>query len=137
VADRPIDVFFYGLFMDAGALRAKGLHPVNPRLACVHGFALRIGNRATLAPCAGASAYGYVMGLTHAEIEGLYSDASVRAYRAEAVQAALPDGSTVPALCFNLVIAPDDGEANAEYAEKLRDLGRRLNLPASYVDGIR
>src|SRR5258705_14000246 len=47
---RHIDVFFYGLFMDADALRAKGLHPVDPRAACVRGFALHVGQRATLVP---------------------------------------------------------------------------------------
>jgi hypothetical protein len=33
-------VFFYGLLMDADALRAKGLRSIDPRRSCVHGFAL-------------------------------------------------------------------------------------------------
>jgi|SRR6266850_5873638 len=45
---RTINVFFYGLFMDAEALRAKGLHPTNSRQVCVLGMALQIGKRATL-----------------------------------------------------------------------------------------
>ena len=44
---RSIDVFFYGLFMDTELLRAKGVDPVNVRSACIPGFALRIGQRAT------------------------------------------------------------------------------------------
>jgi hypothetical protein len=40
---RRIDVFFYGLFMDADLLRSKGVHPENVRQACAPGFALRIG----------------------------------------------------------------------------------------------
>jgi Gamma-glutamyl cyclotransferase, AIG2-like len=136
MAPRRIEVFFYGLFMDAGLLRTKGADPVNVRCACVPGFALRIGQRATLLSRPGARAYGILMELTHAEIEKLYSEASVSAYRPEAVLCELADGSHVPAMCFNLVAPPAPEEANAEYAAKLRDLARRLGLPADYVDGI-
>ena len=136
MASRRIAVFFYGLFMDADLLRTKGAHPVNPRSACVPGFALRIGQRATLLQNPDARAYGIVMELTHVEIEQLYSEASVRAYRAEAVLAELTDGSQVPALCFNLLVPPGSEEANSEYAAKLRDLARRLGLPSNYVESI-
>jgi len=122
--------------MDAGLLRAKGAHPVNVRPACVPDFALRIGQRATLLRIPDARTYGIVMELTHAEIEQLYSEASVRAYRPEAVIAELGDGSRVPALCFNLLEPPGPEEANSEYAAKLRDLARRLGLPSDYVESI-
>lgn len=134
---RRIAVFFYGLFMDPDLLRDKGAHPVNIRPASVPGFALRIGQRATLLENPGAHAYGILMELTHDEIERLYAEASVRAYRPEAVLAELGDGSSVPALCFNLVDPPSPEEANAEYAAKLRDLAHRLKLPTDYVDSIR
>jgi len=133
---RRIEVFFYGLFMDADLLRTKGTHPINIRKACVPGFALRIGQRATLLRTPDARAYGVVMELTHAEIEQLYSDATVRAYCPEAVIAELTDGSRVPALCFNLLLPPGPEEANPEYAAKLRELARRLGLPSAYVESI-
>lgn len=50
MSDRRLDVFFYGLFMEVAVLRKIGLTPVNPRRAYVEGFALRIGQRATLVP---------------------------------------------------------------------------------------
>src|SRR5712692_118226 len=131
---RRIEVFFYGLFMDADLLRTKGAHPENLRPACVPGFALRIGQRATLLQNSGARTYGIVMELTYVEIEQLYSEASVRAYRPVAVLAELADGSRVPALCFNLLVPPGPEEANSEYAAKLRDLARRLGLPSNYVE---
>jgi hypothetical protein len=81
---RRIEVFFYGLFMDADLLRTKGAEPIKIRPACAPGFALRIGQRATLLRNPGARAYGMLMELTHDEIEQLYSEASVRAYRPEA-----------------------------------------------------
>jgi hypothetical protein len=134
---RQITIFFYGLFMDVELLRGKGVQPANVRHACVPGFALRIGQRATLIPNAESCAYGIIMELSHGEIEKLYSDASVSAYRAEAVPAQLADGSYIPALCFNLVVPPAPEEANSEYAVKLRELARRLKLPFGYVESIR
>ena len=76
------------------------------------------------------------MELSHEEIERLYAEPSVRMYRPEAVVAELADGVQVPALCFNLQITPQPGESNDAYAQKLRDLARRLGLPADYVDRI-
>lgn len=137
IASRRINVFFYGLFMDAELLRAKGADPANIRMASVPGFALRIGQRATLLPAPDGRAYGILMELSHAEIEQLYSDPSVSAYKPEAVVADVDDGSRVPALCFNLPDAPGADEANPDYAARLCDLGRQLGLPSAYIENIR
>jgi hypothetical protein len=134
---RSIDVFFYGLFMDAEMLRAKGLHPINGRQACVPGMALHIGRRATLVPDPGKSAYGFVFGLTHDEIKRLYAEPSVAAYRPEAVIAKLVDRSCIPALCFNLPPSDETEQANSEYAGKLREVANRLGLPTDYAETIR
>lgn len=117
-------------------LRSKGVHPANPRAGCVPGFALRIGQRATLMPSSQSSAYGIIMELCHAEVEKLYSEPSVSAYRAEAVMVQLADGSYIPALCFNVVVPPAPEEAKSEYAAKLRELAGRLRLPRGHVEGI-
>jgi hypothetical protein len=134
---RAIDVFFYGLFMDAELLRANGLHPANGRQACVSGMALRIGRRATLVPDPARSVYGFVFGLSHQDVERLYAEPSVSAYRPEAVIARLADRSCVPALCFNLPPSNETDQANPEYAEKLRAVASRLGLPADYAASIR
>jgi hypothetical protein len=134
---RPIDVFFYGLFMDAEALRANGFHPVNSRQAFVAGMTLQIGRRATLIPDHGGHVHGFVIGLSQQEVERLYAEPSVAAYRPEAVMAQLVDRSSVPALCFNLPPSDAPVEANPEYAEKLRVVASRLGLPADYIAGIR
>lgn len=136
MTSRRINVIFYGLFMDEDLLLAKGVQPTRSRQACVPGFALRIGQRATLVPVSDARAYGVLMELSHEEIERLYAEPSVRMYRPEAVIAELADGAHVPALCFNLQVAPQPGESNEAYAQKLRALARRLGLPADYVDRI-
>lgn len=133
---RRIDLFFYGLFMDDALLREKGMSPENRRVAFVENFSLVIGARATLVPCSGRTVYGVLFSLTHTEVDALYSEASVSVYRPEAVSAHLADGSTVPALCFNLPVPPSIGERNPKYASKLRQLAERIGLPASYVSSI-
>jgi hypothetical protein len=133
---RTVDVFFYGLFMDADALRANGFHPADARLASVSGMALQIGRRATLIPAPAKSVFGVVMGLTHAEADRLYAEPSVAAYRPEGVLARLSDGSSIAALCFNLPPSDEPVVANPEYAAKLRMVAVRLGLPSSYVKAI-
>ena len=136
MSSQSVNVFFYGLFMDVEALRAKGLHPVNARKACVPGMALRIGRRATLIRDPAKCAYGFVIGLSHEDIGQLYAEPSVAEYRPEAVIAQLPDQSIIPALCFNLPTSHQSEDANPEYAARLREVARRLELPADYTAGI-
>lgn len=133
---RRIELFFYGLFMDDALLRGKGIDPKNRRVAFVYNFQLVIGARATLVPREGQSAYGVLFSLTHAEVDALYSESSVSAYRPEAVSAQLADGSAIPALCFNLPTPPSAAERNPEYASKLRDVALRIGLPQDYVSSI-
>lgn len=131
-----VEVFFYGLFMDEALLREKGLRPEGRRVARVENFRLVIGERATLVPREGSEAHGVLFSLAAAEVDALYSEESVSAYRPEAVCAQLPDGTFVPALCFNLPAPPSTQEHDAHYASKLRRLAARLGLPADYVSSI-
>jgi hypothetical protein len=133
---RRIDVFFYGLFMDQQLLEGKGLRPVDVRTATVPGFKLRIGARAALVPSPDAEVHGMLMKLSHGELDKLYSDPSVQAYRPEPVLAVGSDGASVAALCYNLPEPPATDERNAEYAAKLRTLAQRIGLPNHYVSSI-
>ena len=133
---RRIDVFFYGLFMDADLLREKGINPVNSRSAAVKNFQIRIAQRASLIPSTGDVVHGIVFSLTHDEIHNLYADPSVSMYRAEAVLARLPNEESIPCLCFNLPTVNPTDKKNADYAVKLRALATRLNLPDSYIKTI-
>jgi hypothetical protein len=131
-----IVVFFYGLFMDEAVLRGKGLSPSARRVARVENFRLVIGERATLVPCDGGEVHGVLFSLTPGEVDALYAEESVSAYRPEAVCAQTADGSYAPALCFNLPAPPAPAERNPQYASKLRALAARLGLPADYVSSI-
>jgi len=133
---RRIDVFFYGLFMDEGLLRKKGLRPANRRLAAVDNYGLRIADRATLVPASGSQVEGLIFSLTHGELDALYADASVNAYRPEAVLAQLADESWIPALCYNLPAPDSERRQDPEYAARLRALAADIGLSAGYVASI-
>jgi hypothetical protein len=134
---RQIDSFFYGLFMDAQVLRQAGAKPSDVRRAYVADFALRIGQRAALVPSPGARTYGMLIALTHAELEHLYCAPGLEAYRPEAVFAHPFEGEAVPALCYNLVQAPEAHERNPEYAMRLRSVLERLGFPVEYIQSVR
>lgn len=122
--------------MDEALLREKDVNPINPRLASVGDFALTIGQRATMVPSVGDIVHGVVFSLTHEEIERLYGDPSVKAYRPEPVLARLKNGEMIPTLCFNLPTHDSTNERSVEYAKKLKELATRLNLPMNYVQKI-
>ena len=136
MSDRRVDGFFYGLYMDLDVLREAGVTPQNPRRAYVDDFALRIGQRATLLPSAGARAYGMLYALTHAELERLYTAPGLEQYRPEAVLAQPLDGAPVPALCYNLREAPRSEERNPASVERLRRALTRLEFPPDYIASV-
>ena len=71
---RMLDVFFYGLFMDAAVLQRKGVNPREPRAVTVRGYRVALGEKTMLLREPGATAQGMVFRVTHAEIALLYGD---------------------------------------------------------------
>jgi hypothetical protein len=136
MSDRRIDVFFYGVFMDREILREAGVAPIDPRRAYVEEYALRIGQRATLIPSAGARAYGVLFALTHSELDRLYAAPGLEQYRPEAVLAQPLESTPTPALCYNLREAPPSLERNPDYATRLQGVLIKLDFPAEYVAAI-
>ena len=132
------DVFFYGLFMDAAVLEAKGVRSTQRRLGVVRGWALRIGQRATLVPAPDEAVHGVLMTLPLADVDRLYAEASVQMYRPVAVLVEPAAGATaaVAALAYVLPEPPAPAERNPEYATKLRELAERLGLPGEYTRSI-
>jgi hypothetical protein len=133
---RKINVFFYGLFMDEALLHSKGISMPNLRIASVPGFQLRVGNRATLVPSPFSHVFGLIASLSHYEVEQLYAEPSVQAYRPEPDLAYLANGEILAALCFNLPEPPSLNEHHPDYAAKLRILAERLQFPPDYVLSI-
>lgn len=128
------DVFFYGLFMDAAVLEAKGVRATGSRHGFVRDWALRISQRATLVPAPGEVVHGVVMAMPLPELDRLYADASVQMYRPVAV--VVEGAATGAALAYVLPEPPAPEERNPEYAAKLRALAERLGLPGRYTRSI-
>jgi Gamma-glutamyl cyclotransferase, AIG2-like len=137
VPNRSADVFFYGLFMDQELLHSKGIKPERVEVAWVDGVELRIGRRAALVPNERGRVYGQVMTLSLGQLDKLYADPGVVAYRPQAVLAHLSAGGTIAALCYNLQQPPAPSERNPEYADNLRAVARKVGLPAEYIASIR
>jgi hypothetical protein len=136
VPPRTVDIFLYGLFMDMGLLQQRGLHPSHPQVAFLDGYAILIGDRATLMPNAEARVYGIVTGLPFADIATLYAEPSVRDYRPEAVLVTREDERQVPALCYILPHVAD-AQRNIRYAVQLLALAKTLAFPEVYLDTLR
>ena len=129
-------VFFYGLFMDESLLAKKGISPSQAEVGYVDGFALRIGERATLIRSAGARSYGVMMNISPDEANELYAESSVADYVPESVTVELADGNKVEATCYNLPVDKVTG-TNRVYAEALWEVANSLGLPEHYLAEIR
>jgi hypothetical protein len=77
-----------------------------------------------------------LIALTHAELDVLYNAPGLEQYRPEAVVAQTLGGPLVPALCYNLRDAPGPGEANVEYAGRLRAVLSSLGFPHEYIESV-
>lgn len=128
-------VFFYGLFMDELLLKDKGLNPSKAFMASVHGYNLKIGERATIVPDNHKIVYGMVMQLTKKELECLYNDNGVRDYLPVEMTALKADGNSVAVISYILPIEKISGKNN-NYAQKLCELVSKLDFPRSYIDEI-
>lgn len=129
-------VFFYGLFMDEALLAGMGVFPSCAMVGYLDGFALRIGERATLQRSACARSYGVMMSITADEARRLYAEDSVADYVPESVTVALPSGRKIEAVVYNLPAERLTG-TNEGYVESLRELADRLGFPDSYLAQIR
>lgn len=130
-----MNVFFYGLFMDVTLLAEKGISPGTTAIGYVEGFALRIGQRATLIPAAGKRAYGVMISISSHDANALYGESSVADYAPEPVVVKVADGRKVAATCYNLTADKVAG-TNKAYAEALWKLAEQLGLPEHYLAEI-
>lgn len=132
---RSRTVFFYGLFMDPELLRKQGVKPDAFRLACVEGFGLRIGERATLEPSDGERVFGSLMDLSEDELRLLYSEESVADYVPVRMTALDLDGGRIDAVSYILPMDKLSGR-NPEYARALLSVAEKLGLPDEHLEVI-
>lgn len=132
----PIDVFFYGLYMDESVLAGAGVTARSPRKARADGFTLRIGRRATLVRAPGGIVWGVVFALTPEELARLYGGPGLELYQPQEIEVVLENRAIVPARVYTLPEPPAPDERNPEYVEKLKAVLTRLGFPAEYIAGI-
>ena len=133
---RSVYTFYYGLFMDDDVLRSAGIEVREPRRGFVEGFALRIGERATLISRANERAYGIAYSMPHSDIDKLYGQLGLEDYKPEGVLVNTFNGGSFAALCFNLLEAPDENEKNTAYADKLKAALNKFKFPQEYISQI-
>ena len=127
--------FFYGLFMDEALLKSKGFNPSCVEIACIEGFGLRIGERASLVKSESERAYGLVMSMSHEDLKALYSDESVSDYVPENLTVTTSNKKTILVSTYNLPVEKLTGQ-NREYACSLAILAKNVGLPSEYIEEI-
>lgn len=136
---RPVDVFFYGSYINPDVLAESGLTLRSPSVGRVDDVELIIAPRANLIPAPGAAAWGIVAPMTHDELDRLYAharDVLGGVYLPEAVLVTNRDGSSLPALtylCHDLSGQP----AEAAYVERIARPAESYAFPAAYINHIR
>ena len=128
-------VFFYGLFMDEAMLKEQGLNPRNCQLACLRGYGLRIGNKATLELSEHEICYGTVMQLSNSELDQLYASAGVVDYMPQSIQVTALSGELIDAVTYILPMEMLSGH-NSSYALALVAVAQKLNMPEDYINEI-
>jgi len=128
-------VFFYGLFMDQDLLREKGFNPHSMKQACLKGFGLRIGEKATLERAEKESSYGTLIQLESDELERLYGSGGVEDYVPQSVLVTTMTGETIEAVSYILPMDNIMG-SNSEYATTLAGIAKKLDLPEGYIREI-
>lgn len=71
-----LPVFFYGLFMDMEALRAKGLNPRNDQVVYIYDHSVHVRAKAILTSEVGKVAWGVLAQITNEEFDILYGHQS-------------------------------------------------------------
>ena len=130
-------IFFYGLFMDPDLLQEQGYNPSQPTIARLDNFQLHIGKRATLKPSNSEQVYGTLMRLSNQELDTLYAQPSVRDYHPVQVTCEIGEDDFVEAKTYILPAeAPLTPAMNADYAQQLLIICKKMNLPSLYQQKI-
>ena len=132
---RKVPVFFYGSFIDRDVLARGGLVPERVTVARLDGFGIARRPLATLDRSDRHAVYGILTGATHEELERLYGQAWVRAYKPEPVLVTTAEGALHPALCY---IAPGRtaDPPMERYLDHILRPARELGFPAWYIERL-
>jgi len=135
MAERKVQTFFYGSYMNFAVLKEAGLAPEQWEVAKLSGYDIRIAPRANLVHSEQHCVYGIIAAATHEELARLYSHAKEalgETYLPEAVLVETLDGKWLPALCY---ICHDmkPRPAATDYVDRIVKPAREYGFPAWYI----
>jgi hypothetical protein len=133
-----VPVFFYGLFMDADNLCARGARPRDGGTSYVQDYELVLGARmSTLRETAGARVWGRVYSLTRTELEDLYAGERYADYKARTVTAHSKGAEPRMVRTYIRPLRTDDDQIDKAYAAALAAAALKVGLPEEYVQSLR
>lgn len=135
MSESSVLVFFYGSYINRKVLSGVDLEPERFEIASLPGWDITIGPLANVVPAEGATVWGVVATLTHAELDRLYAharDVLGGEYFPHPVLVATESSPAEPALCYVADELPE-GRANADYVGRILTPARELGFPADYL----
>lgn len=135
MAERKIQVFFYGALMSPEIMQSHGIKRRAFAPAQISGYELVIGKGATLADAGDGTVYGILANLTHAELSQVYESRSssigVVGYVPEPVLVQTRGGKIVAGLTY-IASEKATGSPKAGYVEKILEATKNYGFPAWY-----
>ncbi len=135
----PVNVFFYGSYMNFDVLAEAGIRERSFRLAHLSGYRLRISPFANLVSDNSADTYGILTQLTHKELDRLYVDHAQgklgAIYLPKAVMVQTDDREPTPALCYVSYCLQAE-EPCPDYLERILEAARKYQFPPQYINYI-
>jgi len=134
-----VSTFFYGGYMNFDVLANFGIRQREYHIAQLPAYMLTIGSAANVEKNGLETSYGIVTGLTHDELDRLYSreaQAKLGAqYLPEPVLAITTTGSLIPSLCY-ISYEPIGGTPAEGYIDNILNAAKHYNFPQSYIQHI-
>ncbi|WP_417449338.1 gamma-glutamylcyclotransferase [Kordiimonas sp.] len=139
MADRKLQVFFYGGYMNMKVLEDAGIKKRAFAPASINGYELVIQPYANIVEAGDGVVYGILANMTHAELATLYGDninkLTGTAYLPEAMLVFTRGGKIAPAIVY---IADDmtPGKADNDYVDSILKPAEAYGFPAWYREKI-
>lgn len=124
-------VFFYGLFMDMAALRARGVQPADEQIVTVPNHVVRLRAKAVLLEVQGGMAAGVLARITETDFRTLYEHQID--YREIQVSALTRSGRSIPAVTMVHRDPDHVGSTDPIYSARWHELTTRLNISARTI----
>lgn len=138
MAERKVQTFFYGSYMNFAVLKEMGIIPERWEVTKLSGYDIRIDPRANLVPSEQHSVYGIVATATHEELARLYAhakDVLGEIYLPEAVLVETLEGKWLPALCYICHDMKPRPAAN-DYVDRIVKPAREYGFPQWYIERL-